>query len=74
MKNSRPTQADDVLKYLQSGKSLTHREAEDELGITRLAARVNELKKKRNVDIKSEPVRVKARNGRITYIARYSLA
>lgn len=73
MKNSRPTQADDVLDFMQKHGSITHRQAEDEIGCMRLASRVCELKHKRNIQIKSELVRVKARNGRTSYIARYSL-
>lgn len=73
MKNSRPTQAEDVLAYLRAHGSITHREAEDELGVMRLASRVYELKRKGN-SIKSELVQVKARNGRCAYVARYSLA
>ena len=73
MKNSRPSQADDVLDFLQKHGSITHRQAEDFLGCMRLASRICELKKKPNIQIKSEMVRVKARNGRVTYIARYSL-
>lgn len=70
--NKRTSQTDDVLNYLMKGKSLTHREVEDELGVMRLASRINELKK-RGHKIKSVPEKVKARNGRSTYISRYSL-
>ena len=73
MKNSNPTQADDVLAFMQEYGSITHRQAEDEIGCMRLASRICELKKKRNIQIKSEMVRVQARNGRVSYIARYSL-
>jgi hypothetical protein len=38
------TQADRVLEYLESGKTITTLNAFNELGITRLAARVHELK------------------------------
>lgn len=72
MKNSRPTQAQDVLEFMRKNGSITRRQADYELGVMRLASRINELKRKGH-DIKSEPVRVKARNGRSTYIARYSL-
>ena len=73
MKNSNPTQADDVLDFMQKHGSITHRQAEDEIGCMRLASRIHELKRKRNINIKSELVKVKARNGRVAYIARYSL-
>lgn len=73
MKNSNPTQADDVLAFLQKHGSITHRQAEDYLGCMRLASRIHELRKKRKLNIKSEMIAVKARNGRISHIARYSL-
>lgn len=72
MKNSNPTQADDVLAFLQKHGSITHRQAEDYLGCMRLASRIHELRK-RGKKIKSELVKVKARNGRVSHIARYSL-
>ena len=73
MKNSNPTQADDVLAFMRENGSITHRQAEDEIGCMRLASRICELKHKRNIPIKREMIRVKAHNGRTAYIARYSL-
>ena len=73
MKNSNPTQADDVLAFLQKHGSITHRQAEDYLGCMRLASRIHELRKKRKLNIKSEMIAVKARNGRVSHIAKYSL-
>ena len=73
MKNSNPTQADDVLAFLQKHGSITHRQAEDYIGCMRLASRIHELRKKRKLNIKSEMIAVKARNGRVSHIARYSL-
>lgn len=72
-KNSNPTQADDVLAFMRKHGSITHRQAEDYLGCMRLAARISELRHKRNEKIKSEIIPVKAANGRIAHIARYSL-
>ena len=71
--NKKPTQADDVLDFIKKHGSITHRQAEDYIGCMRLASRIYELKKRGN-NIISETVRVKARNGRETYIARYKLA
>lgn len=71
--NKRPSQADDVLAFMQKHGSITHRQAEDYLGCMRCASRICELRK-RNVKIKREIIPVKARNGRIAHIARYSLA
>ena len=73
MQNKRPSQADDVLAFMQKHGSITHRQAEDHLGCMRCASRICELRK-RNVKIKRELIPVKARNGRIAHIARYSLA
>lgn len=73
MNNSKPTQADDVLAFLQKHGSITHRQAEDYIGCMRLASRIHELRKKRKLNIKSEMIAVKARNGRVSHIARYSL-
>lgn len=71
--NKKPTQADDVLDFMKKHGSITHRQAEDYIGCMRLASRIYELKKRGN-NIISETVRVKARNGRETYISRYKLA
>ena len=70
--NKNPTQADDVLAFMQKHGSITHRQAEDYLGCMRLASRIHELRKSGN-RIKSETIKVKARNGRIAHVARYSL-
>lgn len=72
--NKRPSQADEVLSFMEQNGSITHRQAEDFLGCMRLASRIHELKRRENaVSIKTEFVPVKARNGRVTHIARYSL-
>lgn len=71
-KNTNPTQAEDVLAFMQKHGSITHRQAEDFLGCMRLASRIHELRKD-GKQIKSEMVKVKARNGRIAHVARYSL-
>ena len=72
MNNSNPTQAQDVLDFMRKHGSITRRQADRELGVMRLASRISELKRLGH-EIKSEPIKVKARNGRSTYIARYSL-
>lgn len=70
--NNKPTQAQDVLDYMKNHGSISIREAIYDLGITRLASRIYELKRK-GVQIKSETETVKARNGRTTFVSRYSL-
>lgn len=71
--NSNPTQAQDVLDYMKKNGSISIREAIYDLGITRLASRIYELKRT-GVEIVSESRKVKARNGRITTVAVYRLA
>lgn len=71
--NTRPSQADEVYEFMQKHGSITHRQAEDYIGCMRLASRIYELKKKGR-NIIRETVKVKARNGRETYIARYKIA
>jgi hypothetical protein len=71
--NTMPSQADEVYEFMQKHGSITHRQAEDYIGCMRLASRIYELKKKGR-NIIRETVRVKARNGRETYIARYKIA
>ena len=71
--NNNPTQAQDVLDYMKKNGSISIREAIYDLGITRLASRIYELKRT-GVAIVSESKKVKARNGRITNVAVYRLA
>ena len=71
--NTRPSQADEVYEFMQKHGSITHRQAEDYIGCMRLASGIYELKKKGR-NIIRETVKVKARNGRETYIARYKIA
>ena len=73
MRNSNPTQAQDVLEYMEKHGSISIREAIYDLGITRLASRIWELKRK-GVQIVSESKQVKARNGRVTNVSVYRLA
>lgn len=61
------TQAQMILNYLRCGKSITHKECEKVFGATRLAARINELRK--NYEI--EDVFEKNKNG--SYHKRYFL-
>ena len=71
--NTRPSQADEVYEFMQKHGSITHRQAEEYIGCMRLASRIYELKKKGR-NIIRETVKVKARNGRETYVARYKIA
>lgn len=61
-----------VLDYIQRHGSITAIQADDDLGIRRLAARVKDLKDDGH-DIQSERVTVKNRRGEDCTVARYSL-
>ena len=73
MENSKPTQAQRVLDYIQEFGSITQLEALRDLGVMRLASRVSELKKN-GYKIVGEKVSVSNRWGEKCYIKRYSLA
>ena len=72
MSNSRPTQAQRVLDYIERFGSITQHEALIDLGIMRLASRVSELKK-RGHNIEGEMITVKNRFGENCYVKRYSM-
>lgn len=57
--HSNPSQTDQVLAYMRAHGGITSRQAYDDLGVTRLSARIANLKD-RGLEIKAE--RVKARN------------
>lgn len=69
---TKPTQKDAVLKYLQEHGSITQGKCTRDLGITRLAARINDLKKGGH-NIKSEMISAPNRFGKATSIAKYFL-
>lgn len=73
MTNTRPSQADSVLDYLKKYGSITQAQATDDLGISRLASRISELKTKRQIPIGREMIEVKSRRGGKTTVAKYSL-
>ena len=66
------TQNEDILWYVGEFSSITPLEAQVELGIMRLAARINELEK-RGYRFRHEMVEFKSRHGRIGHYMRYSL-
>lgn len=71
--NTRPTQCDKIVRYLNEFGSITQLEALQDLGIMRLASRISELKKAGR-EIKVELVKGKNRYGETVKWARYSLA
>lgn len=71
--NTRPTQCDKIVRYLNEFGSITQLEALQDLGIMRLASRISELKKEGR-EIKVELVKGTNRYGEAVKWARYSLA
>lgn len=71
MENSKPTQAQRVLDYIDEFGSITQYEASNDLGIMRLASRVSELNKNGH-NITGRMVAVKNRFGETCYIKQYS--
>lgn len=72
MSNSRPTQAQRVLDYIEKFGSITQYEALKDLGIMRLASRVSELKKGGH-NIKGDMITVRNRFGENCSVKRYSM-
>ena len=71
--NSKPTQAQRVLDYIEQFGSITQFEAFFDLGIMRLASRISELKKQ-GYPITSKVEAVENRFGETCYIKRYKFA
>ena len=71
-KNKKPTQAARLLEYLRSHKGITQREAINELGCYRLAARISDLKRNGH-RVKRKMVTVMNRWGERVSVAEYSL-
>lgn len=68
--HKRPTQRQRVLDYMHDFGSITQHQASLDLGVSRLASRVSELKKM-GYPIVSEFVPVKNRYGETCHIKRY---
>ena len=64
------TQCDMVLDYMKEFGSITTMEAFRDIGVTRLSARISDLRF-RGYKIKKEPETVKTRYGKTTTVARY---
>lgn len=64
------SQNNKILAYLESGKSLTHRQASDLFGCDRLAARIHELKRMGH-PIKCNMVERVSRDGITVKFAEY---
>ena len=72
MENSRPTQCQRVLDYIEEFGGITQFEAMKELGVMRLASRISELKKQ-GYEIKSTMHGVKNRFGETCWVKQYTL-
>lgn len=72
MENSRPTQAQRILQYIEDFGSITQFEALKDLGVMRLASRVSELKKN-GYPITGKMDTVYNRYGKKCNVKRYSL-
>jgi hypothetical protein len=66
------TQTEQVHQYLREYGKITALEALRELGVLRLAARIDDLKKQ-GVGIASNMIEVRGRNGRKARVAEYRL-
>ena len=72
MSNSKPTQNQRILDYINQFGGITQLEALRDLGVMRLASRISDLRRK-GYYIVSENVSVKNRFGEKCSIKRYSL-
>lgn len=70
--DSKPTQNQRILDYMEENGWITQLEAIRELGVMRLASRVSDLRK-RGYKITSEMMPVKNRYGETCHIKRYKM-
>lgn len=69
----RTNQCRRVLEFMRQHGSITHRQAEDELDIMRLAARIFDIRSRLGIEIESRPARGTNRFGEPTRWTVYSL-
>lgn len=69
---AKATQEKRVLAYINDFGSITQAEASNDIGVSRLASRISDLKKK-GYPIISKKEQVKNRYGETCYISRYSI-
>ncbi len=67
------TQRDAILNYINEFGSITPMEAFSDLGITKLATRISEMRKD-GIEFKIETVKRNNRYGKPVYYAKYSFA
>lgn len=63
-----------IKRWLESGRSITSKQAIEEFGCTRLAAVISRLRYEYNMPIMAENISVTNRNGRHVEVAKYTLA
>ena len=63
-----------VKKWLESGRTITTKQAIDELGCTRLSAVIFRLVNEYGMPISKDTIHVKNRHGRWVEVAKYYLA
>lgn len=68
-----PSQATQILRWLQAGKKLTPQDALREFGCFRLAARINDLRRD-GYKINTERKRVISADGTLAIVAEYWIA
>ena len=73
MKKKKITQDERVLRHLKKYGSITSWEAFKEYGITRLSARIFNLKNYYDIEIEDEQVKRKNRYGEVVYFKKYKL-
>lgn len=73
MGNRKPNQATKVQRYIERFGSITTLDAFKDLGITRLSARIWELRHDRGLKIKSTPEKAKNRFGDDVTYYRYQI-
>lgn len=66
------TQKEAIIQYISDFGSITPMEAFADLGITKLATRVSEMRAKDGMEFKIEMMKGKNRYGKPTRFARYS--
>lgn len=66
------TQYESILKYINDFGSITPMEAFSDLGITKLATRISEMRKG-GMEFHKEPMKTKNRYGKPVRFMRYSL-
>lgn len=73
MANRKTTQTDRVIEYMARFGSISTIEAFVDLGITRLSARIWEIRHDRGYEVKSEMFKGKNRFGEPVHYYRYSI-